>query len=179
MNAFSLALHGPKGDAPTLGGCGVRLLDDRMDLAALNPALSQDILSTFLRQHWIFRSNKFLSVAAIEDGISQMLITHEPSRVHNLERIRHFEERSLSLAVNTSSTITAAVLLIGPILAFYFVTSAHARLAMVILFIVLFAVGLAVTTGASRDGVFAATAAYTALLVVFVSGNLGNAHSEG
>ena len=71
----------------------------------------------------------------------------------------------------------ATVHLIGSILALYFVTDPDARLALVILFIVLFALGLSISTGATRDSIFAATAAYTAVLVVFVSGNLGNART--
>jgi MFS superfamily sulfate permease-like transporter len=71
------------------------------------------------------------------------------------------------------------VLLIGPILALYFITDPDARLGLVIAFIVLFAAALAVSTGASRDSIFGATAAYTAVLVVFVSGDLGNANAKG
>lgn len=73
------------------------------------------------------------------------------------------------------STAVASVLLIGPILILYFVTSPNARLTLVITFIALFALGLSFTTGATRDSIFAATAEYAAVLVVFVSGNLGNA----
>lgn len=76
------------------------------------------------------------------------------------------------------STAIAAILLIGSILTLYFVTNPDARLALVISFIVLFALGLSLSTAATRDSIFAATAAYAAVLVVFVSGNLGNANTS-
>ena len=61
----------------------------------------------------------------------------------------------------------------------YFVTDPDARLGLVVTFIILFAFGLSVSTGAMKDAIFAATVAYTAVLVVFVSGDLGNARAEG
>lgn len=73
--------------------------------------------------------------------------------------------------MNFCSTMIAAILLIGCILALCFVASVCARLALAILFIVLFTIGLGVPKGASREGVFAATVAYTAVLIMSVSGN--------
>ena len=80
--------------------------------------------------------------------------------------------------VTILSTAIAGFLLIGSILLLYFVTSPDARLALVLSFIVLFAIGLNLTTSATRDSIFAATAAYAAVLVVFVSGNLGNVNTS-
>jgi len=94
---------------------------------------------------------------------------------HENDRIRHFEEKSLLLFMNMLSILIASILLIGSILALYFFTNPDVRLALVIVFIVLFASCIAASTGASRDSIFAATAAYTAVLVVFVSGDLGKA----
>jgi hypothetical protein len=70
--------------------------------------------------------------------------------------------------------LLAAVLLVVSILALYYVRSPGTRLGLVLVFIVLFAVGVKITTAATRDSIFAATAAYAAVLIVFVSGNLGN-----
>lgn len=64
--------------------------------------------------------------------------------------------------------------MIGSILALYFVTDQDARLGLVITFVILFAIGLSLCTVATRDGIFAGTAAYAAVLIVFVSGNLSN-----
>ncbi len=44
-------------------------------------------------------------------------------------------------------------------------------------FIVLFAIGISLTTAATKDSMFASTAAYAAVLVVFVSGNLGSTNT--
>ena len=69
----------------------------------------------------------------------------------------------------------AYVLPVVTILVLYFVKQPNARLALVICFILVFALGLSLSTSANRDAIFAATAAYSAVLVVFVSGDLANA----
>lgn len=73
----------------------------------------------------------------------------------------------------------AAILVIGPILALNFTSNSNARLGIAIAFIVLFAAGLGLSTGVSRDNIFVATATYSAVLVVFVSGTLGSVGSPG
>jgi hypothetical protein len=45
-------------------------------------------------------------------------------------------------------------------------------------FILLFAVSMRISTTATRDSIFAATAAYAAVLIVFVSGDLGRANQS-
>lgn len=77
--------------------------------------------------------------------------------------------------VTSLSIAIATFLLVVPIIVLYFVTNPNARLALTITFIVAFAIGLGATTSANRDAIFAATAAYSAVLVVFVSGDLANA----
>jgi hypothetical protein len=42
-----------------------------------------------------------------------------------------------------------------------------------------FAGGLGLSTGVSRDTIFVATATYSAVLVVYISGNLGDAGGPG
>lgn len=74
------------------------------------------------------------------------------------------------------SVIIAAILLTCPIVVLYFVTNPNARLGLVIAFILMFALGLSLSTSANRDSIFAATAAYAAVLVVFVSGDLANSN---
>lgn len=91
---------------------------------------------------------------------------------------RYFEERSLTWIVNACSTLIAATLLIGSILALYFVHDSDARLGIVLGFIVLFALGLSLTTSANRDAIFAATAAYAAVLIVYISGDAVNDASK-
>ncbi|KAH0537827.1 hypothetical protein FGG08_005440 [Glutinoglossum americanum] len=71
--------------------------------------------------------------------------------------------------------LAATGFLIGAIVGLYFVTRPGFRLLMISLLIAAFAGWLAVMTNASGEGVFLATAAYAAVLVVFVSGNLAAA----
>jgi len=69
------------------------------------------------------------------------------------------------------STILAAVLLVGAIILLYNVQSQNWRMAIIAIFMVLFAATVGLLTSARRAEIFAATAAYAAVLVVFVSGN--------
>jgi hypothetical protein len=77
-------------------------------------------------------------------------------------------------AVNIISVVIAAILLVGAICSLYYVSNPQARLGMIAGFTVLFAISVGLLTSAKRGEVFASTAAYAAVLVVFVSGNLGN-----
>ncbi|KAK5698611.1 hypothetical protein LTR97_006257 [Elasticomyces elasticus] len=151
LQAYREALLGADGKDPKLGGKAQYMLDDEEDLVILNPPVHNDALSHFLRRYWLFGTRSRLT-----DPTSQT---------------RYFPEQTLTFLVNICSTAIAATLLIGSILALYFVTSPDARLGIVLAFIVLFAVGLSVSTSASRDAVFAATAAYSAVLIVYISGS--------
>ncbi|KAK4888647.1 hypothetical protein LTR27_012491 [Elasticomyces elasticus] len=151
LQAYKEALLGPDGKDPKLGGKAQYMLDDEEDLVILSPPIHNDALSHFLRRYWLFGTK-----SRPTDPTSQT---------------RYFPERTLTFLVNVCSTAIAATLLIGSILALYFVTSPDARLGIVLAFIVLFAVGLSVSTSASRDAVFAATAAYSAVLIVYISGS--------
>ena len=160
LRHYANALKGLKdGDDSKLGGRSETILDDKQDLVALNHPQDKDLLSRFFLKYGIFPATDFSTNAG------------QPVETY------HFELKSLRLAVNIISTAVAALLLIGSILALYFVKKPDSKLGLVILFIVLFAIGLGLTTSASRDSIFAATAAYAAVLVVFVSGNLGNARA--
>jgi hypothetical protein len=161
LRHYFKALKGSKnGDDPKLGGRSETVLDDRQDLVALNHPQNTDLLSKFFLNYGIFPATKFSSN------------TGNPDEAH------YFELKSLRLVVNIISTAVAALLLIGSILALYFVQNPHSKLGILIMFIVLFAIGLGLTTNANRDSIFAATAAYAAVLVVFVSGNLGKAKAD-
>lgn len=89
------------------------------------------------------------------------------------QQVKHYESRWLVRFATFCSISIAALLLIGSILLLYYVQTPNARLGLVLAFIVLFAVGVSISTAATRDSIFASTAAYAAVLVVFVSGNLG------
>jgi hypothetical protein len=76
--------------------------------------------------------------------------------------------------VTIISIISAIVLLIGAVIVLYFVTNPKAQLTILCGWTAFFALTLGLLTNARRQDVFAATAAYAAVLVVFVSGNLGS-----
>ena len=69
----------------------------------------------------------------------------------------------------------AAGLLFGAILNLCYVASERKRLRLVAGYTVIFAVCVGLVMTARRAEVFAACAAYAAVLVVFISGNLGTA----
>ena len=63
------------------------------------------------------------------------------------------------------------MLLVGAIVALNYVHSQHWRIGLIAVFTVTFAGSVGLLTNASRAEIFAATAGYAAVLVVFVSGN--------
>ena len=67
------------------------------------------------------------------------------------------------------STVLAAILLIGAVVLLRLLDQENAQLGVIAVFTVLFAVSVGVLTNVKRAEIFAATAAYTAVLVVFVS----------
>lgn len=87
--------------------------------------------------------------------------------------IAYASGRLIGHFVATLSIFLAAVLLIGAIVALYIVRSPKRKLGIVAGFTVGFAGSVGLLTNARRAEVFGATAAYAAVLVVFVSGNLG------
>ncbi|EQB45488.1 hypothetical protein CGLO_15629 [Colletotrichum gloeosporioides Cg-14] len=93
-------------------------------------------------------------------------------------RIGRYEEHSISIAVAVISTLIAAILLIGSITGLYFVKSDAAKLGLIAFFTSLFALSVGVTTNARRAEIFAGTAAYAAVLVVFVSGDLSSSQGS-
>jgi hypothetical protein len=88
-------------------------------------------------------------------------------------QIGRFSEHGIFWAVAIADVIVSIVLLIGAMVSLFIVTSPTARISMVCGFTALFAVCVGILTKARRHEVFAASAAYAAVLVVFVSGELG------
>lgn len=147
-------LHGESqtpGIKSKLGFLDREIYEDRDDLVALKPPADRDFLSRVLRDHW---PNSLRS----QPGITTY----------------HYEERRVVWLVGLLSTLVASVLLVVSILTLFWVQDSYKRLALVLTFIIIFAISLKLCTGASRDQIFGATAAYSAVLVVFVSGNLAN-----
>ena len=78
--------------------------------------------------------------------------------------------------VTVLSIIGATLLLEVGIVALYLVRSDRTRFGLIAAFVSLFAAAVSFLSNASRAEMFAATAAYTAVLVVFVSGNLNGSN---
>jgi small basic protein len=95
-------------------------------------------------------------------------------RQPNLD-IFYFSESRIQLASNIISTAFCAILLLGAmaVLAVLHNSSWKIRLGVVALFTTLFAGVVGLLTNARRAEIFASSAAYAAVLVVYVSGNLG------
>ncbi|KAH7330463.1 hypothetical protein BKA65DRAFT_59217 [Rhexocercosporidium sp. MPI-PUGE-AT-0058] len=89
--------------------------------------------------------------------------------------IFYYSERAIHLTGYIVATILSGVLLVGAMLCLSLVYNRdwELRLGMVALFTSLFAIVVGILTNARRAELFGSTAAYAAVLVVYVSGNLG------
>ncbi|KAF2211637.1 hypothetical protein CERZMDRAFT_68377 [Cercospora zeae-maydis SCOH1-5] len=130
--------------------------DRQHDIVALKTSADHDRVTMFLRDHWPTRWTKVC--------ISTIMAGHT----------RHFEDKYVTQLSRAFSVMLAVLLLVGSILTLYYVTDDGIRLGLLMMYIVVFATGVALTTGAKRDSIFAATAAYAAVLIVFISGDLNN-----
>ncbi|KAL8387349.1 hypothetical protein RB595_009969 [Gaeumannomyces hyphopodioides] len=132
----------------TLRGLSGGFLNDKLDLVALKRLDDRDSLSELLRRIWPAKSITTASGGA---------------------RTARFQELSISRWVNVISTLVALALLVGSIASLYFIRDLKIKFAMIAIFAAFFALSLGIITSARRPEVFAATAAYAAVLVVFVS----------
>jgi hypothetical protein len=140
---------------PQLWGASRRTYDDIHDLVALRVPADQDRFSTFIGNYF----GEWFQTRA-SDGETM-----------------YTSERSISHFVAVLSTVLAATMLFGAIISLYVVKNPRALLGMLSGWTVLFAACVGLLTNARRDQVFGATAAYAAVLVVFISGDLGGSPS--
>lgn len=85
----------------------------------------------------------------------------------------YLSERRLHAIVAFTDVALAAILLFGAVCNLYYVTNEEKRLGLVAGYTAAFAAFVGLMTNARKSEIFAACAAYAAVLVVFVSGNLG------
>jgi hypothetical protein len=154
---------------PLISGRAKLFLDEEDDLLTLAKPIEEDYLSHMLLDHWLFKKRT----------------TTDP-----FDRTAIFKKSHVVRTVAAISMVFAATLLIGAIVTLYFVPEPKAKLGLVAAFTMSFALTLEMCTNARRAEVFAATAAYAAVLVgiffsravyqakliacvVFVSGDLG------
>lgn len=140
------------------------------DYISLSKPPEPDLLTTLLqtRLSRLFRTKPPPKLPLYQSGKSQATISHlSPSQMkyYSYERIR--------FAASFITTLAAAVLLFVPIFAPYNTSGSRPvlTLGLIAMFTIIFATSLALMTTASRSEIFGACAAYSAVLVVFVSGD--------
>lgn len=141
---------------PQLWSSSETIYDNYHDLVALRVPADQDLLSSLITHNL----GVFFQVSS-PDG-------------HGT----YISEAAISRFVAIFSSVLAAILLFGSVTSLHFVKNENALLGMPGVWTVLFAACVGLLTGARRDQVFAATAVYCAVLVVFVSGTLGGAQGS-
>ncbi|KAL3475864.1 hypothetical protein BJX99DRAFT_228755 [Aspergillus californicus] len=146
---------------PTLQGSSRAIYEDREDLVALVRAQEEDRLSAFLR--------KYCSIFFRERRRAQSQAQVQRSRNWDLFYI---SSSRIALVAMVLSVALAVALLFGSIFNLYYVRDPRKRLGIVAGYTVLFALCVTLLTNARRVEVFSASAAYAAVLVVFVSGDL-------
>ncbi|EKJ71801.1 hypothetical protein FPSE_08069 [Fusarium pseudograminearum CS3096] len=149
--------HGRPGETgafPMLGGHSASLYDESDDLLVLHSREPPDRLTMF-----------------VQDNFGYLF---EESGPANGSSIAYASGKKISTFISYISTVLAAVLLIGAIVILYNINSDNLKLGLIALFTVLFSASVGLLTNAKRAEVFGATAAYAAVLVVFVSGDLGS-----
>lgn len=139
----------PSTAKPILIGAVEQILENKQDLVALKSTTDTDPVSRLLRDHWPSRGKQY-----------------DPSH-----STAHFKEKHVTWAVAAISTFVAAGLLIGSIAVLNKVADSDRRIGWIAGFTLMFALSISFLTNARRVEIFAATAAYVAVLVVFVSGN--------
>ncbi|KAJ9636711.1 hypothetical protein H2199_007705 [Coniosporium tulheliwenetii] len=147
------------GQTPMIVGYMEDHLEDGSDLSVLAPPMERDRLT-----------------ALLEGRFSWVLTLFKSSSDEDVDYVSH---ETVTTIVATFSIIVAALFLIGAILVLYLVTNPGWRLFILCMFTVGFAACLGALTNARRQDIFAAVAAYAAVLVVFVSGDLANENTNG
>lgn len=147
LDIFSNYFNKPK---PIVVGRVQKVLDDRTDLVALSAPLDTDRLSCLVRDHWPFRGKSYPDAG---------------------DTTELFPETHVQRVVVGVSTIFAAILLVGATTSLCFVRKPSVKLGLVAAFTSVFAASVGILTSAKRQEMFAATAAYAAVLVVYVSGD--------
>ncbi|EXJ56300.1 uncharacterized protein A1O5_12567 [Cladophialophora psammophila CBS 110553] len=139
----------------TLDGHSKFLYEDHTQLVALKRVDNEDRLTQLLKKHcpWVF---KVARVKTQSTGIE------------------YFSARRMSLVVNLITVVLAAGLLFGAIYNLYYVRREQVKLGLIAGYTLTFALSISLISNARRAEIFGACAAYAAVLVVFVSGDLGN-----
>jgi len=93
--------------------------------------------------------------------------------------VEYFSAARISIAVTVITVILASTFLFGGIYNLYYVSRDQVKLALIAVYTLGFALSISLISKARRADIFAASAAYAAVLVVFVSGDLGKDCNPG
>ncbi|KAH8894449.1 hypothetical protein GQ53DRAFT_857809 [Thozetella sp. PMI_491] len=138
---------------PVIAGRARKMLDDEDDLVALHVPTEPDMLSRLVQDHWPLEVSNSSLYLPLDGG-------------------PYFRLRHVTAVVAIISTIVAAVELVGAIAGLYFAKNSATRMGMIAAFTLVFGLSLKLLTSARRAEIYASSAAYAAILVVFVSSNL-------
>jgi hypothetical protein len=144
---------------PTLGGSSASIYRKRNDISALVRPPEEDRLTTFLR--------KYCPILFLER------YPDENSRVAYISASR------IALVVGLVNVLLAAAFLFGAIYNLHYVDKDKIKLGLIAGYTTAFALCINLITTAKRSEIFGACAAYAAVLVVFVSGDLGGNGANG
>jgi hypothetical protein len=139
---------------PMLDGASANILEHKADLMALRRVPAEDRLTKILRIYFP------LFFSARKPGMNG--------------RVIYISERKIDIFVNGIIIFLAAAFLFGAICTLYYVQGVRMTLGLVTGYTMAFAMSIGLLTNARRAEIFGFCAAYAAVLVVFVSGNLGN-----
>ncbi|KAF2193950.1 hypothetical protein K469DRAFT_548266 [Zopfia rhizophila CBS 207.26] len=142
-----------------LVGHGRNLFDGKAkyDTVAIRTAPDQDRLTLFLQNYlgYLFRNRKMKKDYPLDwDGMY------------------YFPETTIKHIVSVLSVLLSAALLVGAITSLYYVEKASSLIGLLAAFTTVFAGSIGLLTNARKVEVYAATAAYAAVLVVFIGNNL-------
>jgi len=122
--------------------------------------LSGPILKLF---HWFWRWHK----------APLPLDPENPAGAENRSGLHHYSDAHIQMVVSIIGTVATSLFPMSSIIALFFVKNLLVRLGLVCVFTLLFSLGLALGTRARRIEIFAATAAFAGILVVFVGSTSG------
>ncbi|KAJ5988573.1 hypothetical protein N7481_003783 [Penicillium waksmanii] len=141
---------------PILQGNSETIYDDHDDLLSLVRPPGEDRISSFLRDH-----------------CSVLFMDRKRKRRGN-SPIAYLSSNRITAIATILNIVLAAAMLFGSIFNLYYVKGPNKRLSILAAYTVVFSLFVGLLTNARRAEVFAASAAYAAVLVVFVSGDLSS-----
>ncbi|KAF3920441.1 hypothetical protein ABW20_dc0104883 [Dactylellina cionopaga] len=123
------------------------------DLIALKPPKCDDPLSIFA-----------------QNNLGKFFKKPQPAHIPNSDNVLYYSETAIDLFVTIICTFLAIIVLVGSMTTLFFVESQGLRLGLVWVFTFLFAISIFLMAKLTKGEIFLATAAYCAILVVYISG---------